>query len=68
MLSCKLLWYGEQPNAIAMQMDFCNSLYKNKFKALNTLINSAENTISSEKVFVFQCLNLAWTQQQVDSM
>jgi hypothetical protein len=64
------MWYGEQPNAIAMQLDFSHifTVYKNKFNALNTLLNFAEYTITSEKVFVFQCLNLAWTQQQVDSM
>jgi hypothetical protein len=36
------LWYGEQPNVIARQLDFCYILISNKFKALNTLLNSAE--------------------------
>jgi hypothetical protein len=31
------LWYGEQPNAIAGQQNFCYILFKNKLKALNTL-------------------------------
>jgi hypothetical protein len=31
-------------------------LFKNKFKALNTLINSAEYTIKQEKVFLILCL------------
>jgi hypothetical protein len=38
------LWYGEQPNAIVRQLDFCDILYlaTNKLKVLNTLLNSAE--------------------------
>jgi hypothetical protein len=31
-------------------------LFKNKLKALNTLLNSAEHTITSERVFLFPCL------------
>jgi hypothetical protein len=30
-------------------------LFKNKFKALNTLLNSAEHTITRGRVFVFPC-------------
>jgi hypothetical protein len=31
------LWYGEQPNAIARQLNLCYIFIKNKFKALKTL-------------------------------
>ncbi len=33
-------------------------LFKNKLKALNTLINSAEYTIKQEKVFFILCLKI----------
>jgi hypothetical protein len=52
------LWYGEQPIAIARQLDSLIYLYTNKFKALNTLLNSAEYTIKREKVFLFLCPKL----------
>jgi hypothetical protein len=38
-------------------------LFKNKFKALNTLLNIAECTITRERIFFFMPKNLAWTQQ-----
>jgi hypothetical protein len=33
-------------------------LFKNKFQALNTLLNSAEYTITRERVFLFPCLKI----------
>jgi hypothetical protein len=44
-------------------------LYENKFKALNTLLNSAEYTKTRERVLFFPCLkillghNNVWTQR-----
>jgi hypothetical protein len=60
----RTLWYGEQPNAIAIQLNLCY-LLKNKLKASNTLIiyQTKENSI-----FVSMPKTLAWTQQQVNSM
>jgi hypothetical protein len=37
-LCVELLWYGEQPNDIARQLN----LFENKIKALNPSLNSAE--------------------------
>jgi hypothetical protein len=33
-------------------------LFKNKFKALNILLNSVKDTITSERVFLFACLKI----------
>jgi hypothetical protein len=33
-------------------------LFKNKFKALNLLLNSAKYTITRERVFLFACLKV----------
>ncbi len=56
----RALRYGVQQNAIARQQDFCYicNYLKIKFKALNTLINSAEYTIKQEKVFLILCLKI----------
>jgi hypothetical protein len=59
---CRTLWYGEQQNDIARRLDFCFIFCLNKFKALNTLLNSAEKPSQSKEYFSFLCENLAWTQ------
>jgi hypothetical protein len=47
----------------------CNTFsVKNKFKALKTLLNSAEYHNKEKSIFVSMLKNLAGTQQQVDSM
>ncbi len=51
--SVEPLQYGEQPNAITITY-----LFKNKFKASNTLLNSAEYTITTERVFLFSCVKI----------
>jgi hypothetical protein len=38
--------------------DFCYIFKKNKFKALNTLLNSAKYIIKRERVFLFLCLQI----------
>jgi hypothetical protein len=45
------LWYGEQPNTCARQLNVCCTLFKNKFKALKTLLKSAEYTINGKEYF-----------------
>jgi hypothetical protein len=49
----RTLWYEEQPNAIARQLDFCciSFIYS---KASKTLSNSADNTIPKKEHF---CVN-----------
>ncbi len=37
---------------------YATDLLKSKFKALNTLLHSAEYTISRKRVFLFQCLKI----------
>jgi hypothetical protein len=59
------LW---QTDAIARQLNLCYILFKSKFKALRTLLNSSEYTNIRNIFFVSMPKNLAWTQQQVDSM
>jgi hypothetical protein len=41
---------------------YATYLFKNKFKALNALLNKEQN------IFVSMPKNIAWTQQHVDSM
>jgi hypothetical protein len=50
---CRTLWYGEQPNEIARQLDFCFIIFKDKFKASNTLLNITENTKTRKIVYWF---------------
>ncbi len=57
-------WYEEQPGSSIS----ATYLFKNKLRALNTLLNSDEYNITRERVFYFMSKNLAWTQQQVDSI
>jgi hypothetical protein len=55
---------SQMPNAHSYHISI-----KNNFRALNTLFNSAVYTIKSDKsIFVSMPKNLAWTQQQVDSL
>jgi hypothetical protein len=61
---CRTLWYREQPNDIDRQLDFCYIFFKDKFKASNTLLNSAENTKTKKEYFSSLSKNLAGTQQQ----
>jgi hypothetical protein len=49
---CQILWFGEQPHAIARQLDFCYIFFYN-FKALKKLLNSADNTIPKKEQFCF---------------
>jgi hypothetical protein len=48
----RTLWYEEQPNAIARQLDFCyiSFIYS---KASKTLLKSADNTIQRKEHFPF---------------
>jgi hypothetical protein len=61
------LWYGEQPNAIARQLDFCYICFL-KFKSLNSLLNSPEYTVTWKGVFLIPCIKILlrhsnrWTQ------
>jgi hypothetical protein len=67
------LLFGEQPNDIGRQLDFCCYFKKNMFKASNTSLNSAENTMTKKEykilwqrksILVALSINLAWTKQQ----
>ncbi len=52
------LIYEDQPNAIASWV-YATDLFKNKFKALNALLNRAQYTITRDRVFLFPCLKIS---------
>ncbi len=69
-LCVESLRYGK-PNAIPRHLIFyATYFFKIKFKAFNTLLNSAEHNMKRKRVHIFVVMpkNLAWTHQQVGSM
>jgi len=56
----RTLWYGRAAECHRHAAVFLLYIYlfKNKWKALNTLFNSAEHTITRERVFLFPCLKV----------
>jgi hypothetical protein len=50
------LWYGGQ--TLPGIWIYATYLFENKFKALHTLLNRAEYTITRKRVFLFPCLKI----------
>jgi hypothetical protein len=68
-LYVELLWYGEQPNVIAMQAaEFMLHMYLKQVQSFKYIINKHWIYHNKKRsIFVSMPKNLAWTQQQVDS-
>jgi hypothetical protein len=51
-------WYGNPPNAIARQLNFCYIFIQKLVQALKTLLNSAEYPVTRERVFLIPLLKI----------